>query len=139
MRIIMLLNLTMQPIEFIEKHLPDKRKALLQSLRKHNWHVVGIDEANAVWALESKWLIESMREEKGFKLLLWFYKYDGNCDGMDRVVATTLVTSEPSPYSGQPSIEFDLKHFDNQLQSFMSSLNMLRFESRAQGERLPDH
>ncbi len=128
----------MQPIETIERNLPDKRKSLLRLLRTHNWHVVEFDDAEADWALDSKWLIESTHEEKGYRLWLWFYKYDGKYDGMHRVVATTLDSPEPSPYCGQPSIEFDLKHFDDQLQSFLSSLNTLRFESRADKTRMVD-
>lgn len=131
----MLLNPTMQPIESIESDLPDKRKSLLRSLRSHDWQVVGVDDSDASWGCDSKWLIEATHEQKGFRVWLWFYKYAGKFDGLDRVVAITGCSPEQSSYSGQPSIEFALKHFDNRLQTFMNSLNLLRFESHVDETR----
>jgi len=87
-RVILSVMFSMKHIEHIEKQLPDKRKALLHSLREHNWNVVGIDDENSDWALDEKWLIESTREHKGAGLTLWMFKHDGIHDGMDRVVAT---------------------------------------------------
>ncbi len=117
---------SMKRIEHIEKQLPDKRKALLHSLREHNWKVVGIDDADSDWALDEKWLIESTRENKGVGLTLWMFKYDGIHDGMDRVVATARDAPEPIAYGGTPSIEFDARKFERQLDVFVTSLHEYR-------------
>ena len=77
----------MKQIEQIEKHLPEKRKALLRCLRENDWRVIGVDDADSDWALEEKWLIESTRENRGAAVTLWFFKHDGRYDGFDRVVA----------------------------------------------------
>ena len=116
----------MNRIEHIEKQLSDKRKALLHSLREHNWKVVEIDDADSDWALDEKWLIESMRENKGAELTLWMFQSDGIHDGMDRVVATISDAREPNPYGGTPSIEFDTRKFERQLDVFMTSLHNYR-------------
>ncbi len=116
----------MKHIGQIEKHLPGKRKALLQCLRANNWRVVGIDDTESDWALDEKWLIESTRENKGAALTLWMFKYDGLYDGMDRVVATLRDASLPSAYGGSPSIEFDSRQFEQQLDVFMASLHEYR-------------
>jgi len=57
-------------IEEIEKQLPVKRKTLLTRLRENNWKVVNVDGDYSDWALDEKWLIESVRENKGFRLIL---------------------------------------------------------------------
>ena len=111
-----------------EKHLPDKRKALLHSLREQNWKVVGVDDADSDWAYEEKWLIESIRQNKGAQLVLWFFKYDGIHDGLDRVVATLPDASQPSAYGSTPAIEFDTRKFEKQLGEFMSSLHEYRID-----------
>lgn len=116
----------MNCIEHIEKQLPEKRKALLHSLREHNWKVVGIDDADPDWALDQKWLIESTRENKGAGLTLWMFKSDGIHDGMDRVLATVRDAPEPNAYGGTPSIEFDAGKFESQLDVFMTSLHKYR-------------
>jgi hypothetical protein len=116
----------MKRIEHIEKHLPNKRKALLHCLRAHNWHVVGFEDAESDWALDEKWLIESARENKATSLILWMFKYDGVHDGIDRVVATPRDASQPSAYGGTPSIEFDTRRFETQLEAFMASLHEYR-------------
>lgn len=102
----------MKRIEDIEKHLPQKRRALLHCLREHNWEVVGVDDEDSDWALDEKWQIESTRESKGAAVALWFFKHDGNYDGLDRVVATPRDSEEPNAYSGEPAIEFDLRMFE---------------------------
>ena len=117
---------SMKRIEHIEKHLPDKRKALLHSLREHNWKVVGIDDSDSGCALDEKWLIESTRENKGAALSLWMFKYDGVHDGMDRVVAIPRDVPEPNAYGGTPSIEFDARRFEKQVEAFMVSLHEYR-------------
>lgn len=116
----------MKHIESIEKHLPDGRKALLHCLRAHNWEVVGIDDTESDWALDEKWLIESTRENKGAALTLWMFKYDGLHDGLDRVVATPRDAPQPSAYGATPSIEFDSRRFEKQLEAFMASLHEYR-------------
>jgi len=116
----------MKHIEQIEKHLPEKRKALLLCLRANNWKVVGIDDTESDWALDEKWLIESTRENKGAALTLWMFKFDGLHDGMDRVVATPRDASQPSAYGGTPSIEFDSRRFERQLEAFMALLHEYR-------------
>ena len=116
----------MKHIDQIEKHLPDKRKALLHSLREHNWKVVGVDDAESDWALDEKWLIESKRENKGVGLTLWMFRFDGIHDGMNRVVETPRDVAEPSAYSGTPAIEFDARKFDRQLDCFMDALHEYR-------------
>jgi hypothetical protein len=118
----------MKRIEHIEKHLPEKRKALLHCLRAHNWRVVGIDDTESDWALDEQWLIESTRENKGAALTLWMFKYDGVHDGMDRVVATPRDASQPNAYGGTLSIEFDTRRFEKQLEAFMTSLHEYRIK-----------
>ena len=113
-------------IEEIEKQLPVKRKTLLIRLRENHWKVVNVDSDYSDWALDDKWLIESVRENKGFRLILWFFKYDGKHDGMDRVVATLVKSGQPDAYGGQPSIEFDGRKFERQLKIFMEALHSLR-------------
>src|SRR5690349_4099718 len=102
----------MKQIEQIEKHLPEKRKALLHCLRANNWKVVGIDDTESDWALDEEWLIESTRENKRAALILLMFKYEGLHDGMDRVVATPRNASQPSAYGSSPSIEFDSGRFE---------------------------
>ncbi len=109
-----------------EKHLPQKRKALLHRLRENNWMLVGIDDSDSDWALDEKWLIESTCESKGLALTLWMFKHDGLHDGMDRVVATPCGASEPNPYGGTPAIEFDSGRFEKQLDCFMDALHEYR-------------
>ena len=116
----------MKNIEQIEKHLPEKRKALLHCLRANNWKVVAIDDAESDWAFDEKWLIESTRENKGAALTLWMFKHDGLHDGMDRVVATPRDASQPCAYGGTPSIEFDSRRVEKQLDVFMASLHEYR-------------
>ncbi|MEZ6142222.1 MAG: hypothetical protein R3B84_16815 [Zavarzinella sp.] len=116
----------MKHVEQIEKHLPEKRKALLHCLRANNWRVVGVDDRESDWALGEKWLIESTSENKGAALALWMFKYDGIHDGMDRVVATHRDASPPSAYGGTPTIEFDSRRFEKQLEAFMASLHQFR-------------
>ena len=116
----------MKPIEHVENHLSDKRKALLHSLRTHHWEVVGVDDADADWALDEKWLIESNRENRGVAMALWLFQYDGVHDGVDRVVATTGHDTPPDPYGGTPAIEFDTKRFDDQLDAFLAALHEYR-------------
>ncbi|MDA7493006.1 hypothetical protein N8510_02805 [bacterium] len=117
---------SMKRIEHIEKQLPDKRKALLRSLREHNWKVVEIDDANSDWALDQKWLIESTRENKGGALTLWMFKYDGIHDSMDTVVATARDARAPNAFGGTPSIAFNARKFEGQLDVFMTALHMHR-------------
>jgi hypothetical protein len=121
---------SMKPIDEIGKHLPQKRKALLHCLRKHNWEVTGVDDSQADWALDVKWMIESTRESKGAKLTLWFFKYDGVHDGMNRVVATPRDASQPRAYGGEPSLDFDARGFEAQLQTLMTSLHTYRINGR---------
>lgn len=128
----------MKHIEQIEKHLPEKRKALLRCLRTNNWEVVGIDDTESDWALDEKWLIESTRENKGATLTLWMFKYDGLYDGMDRVVATPRDASQPNAYGGAPSIEFDSRRFEKQLEAFMASLHLYRIGSKLIPDRDKD-
>lgn len=116
----------MKPIEQIEKHLPEKRKALLHCLRANNWKVIGIDDTESDWVLDEKWLIESTRENKGAALTLWMFRYDGLHDGMNRVVATAPDASQPSAYGGTLAIEFDSRRFEKQLEAFMASLHEYR-------------
>ncbi len=116
----------MKQIEQIEKHLPAKQKALLYSLRAHNWKVTGIDEGTQDWALEEKWVIESTAENIGFQIALWIFKYNGVHDGLDRVVATTINSPEPDPYGGKITLEFDGRKFESPLKTFMESLHQLR-------------
>ena len=114
----------MHGIEQIEKHLPDKRKMLLRSLRTHNWDVVSVDDDNVDdWALDQRWLIESTRENKGVRLTLWFFKYDGLEDGLDRVVPSIDHSANPGAYVGEPSIEFGLRKFEKQLHQFIDELH----------------
>lgn len=116
----------MKRIEQIEKHLTEKRKALLHCLRANNWKVVGVDDTDSDWVLDEKWLIESTRENKGAALTLWMFKYDGLHDGTDRVVATPRQASEPNSYGGTPAIDFDTRKFERQLDSFMVALHEFR-------------
>jgi hypothetical protein len=116
----------MKHIEQIERHLPEKRRALLHCLRANNWKVVGVDDTESDWALNEKWLIESTRECKGAVLTLWMFKHDGLHDGIDRVVATPRDALRPSAYGGSPSIEFDSRRFETQLEAFMASLHGYR-------------
>jgi hypothetical protein len=115
---------------FDEKHLPQNRKALLHCLRTHGWEVTGVDESEAEWALDVKWMIESTRENKGATLTLWLFKYDGAEDGMNRVVATPPDASQPNAYSGEPSVDFNARRFQVQLQLFMTSLHAYRISGR---------
>jgi len=119
----------MKPLDD-EKHFPAKRKALLHRLREHNWDVIGVDDSEADWALDVKWVIESSRENKGSTLTLWFFKYDGLHDGMNRVVVTRPDDSQPNAYGGEPSLDFDSKRFEMQLQALMTSLNTYRISGR---------
>jgi hypothetical protein len=116
----------MKHIEQIEERLPAKRKALLHCLRTNDWDVVAIDDTESDWAIDEKWLIESTRGNKTATLTLWMFKYDGLHDGMDRVVATSRLASRPSAYGGAPSIEFDSRRFEKQLEEFMASLHQYR-------------
>ena len=125
----------MRQIEQIEKHLPEKRKALLHCLREHDWIVAGIDDEDSDWALDEKWLIESTRENKGAALTLWMFKYDGLHDGLDRVVATPRDRPEPDAYGGTPAIEFDARKFEIQLEPFMTSLNEFRINGSLEKPR----
>src|SRR5262249_39623132 len=118
----------MKRIEQLEKPLPDKRKALLHRLRAHDWEVIAVDDEDSDRALDEKWLIESTRENKGAALALWFFKYDGLYDGMDRVVAAPPEAPQPSAYGGTPSIEFDLRGFEKRLDAFMASLHCYRIQ-----------
>ena len=120
----------MKPIGEIENHLQPKRKALLRCLREHNWEVTGVDDSRSDWAFDVKWMIESTRESKGAKLTLWFFKYDGVHDGMNRVVVTPRDALEPNAYAGEPSIDFDRRGFEVQLQKLMTSLQAYRFNGR---------
>jgi hypothetical protein len=117
---------SMKRIDQIEKHLPDKCKALLHCLRAHDWQVVGVDDEESDWALAERWLIESTRENRGAALSLWFFRYDGLHDGMDRVVAAPCEAQQPSAYGGTPSIEFDRRGFEKRLEVFMASLHWYR-------------
>jgi hypothetical protein len=117
---------SMKRIDQIEKHLPEKRKALLHCLRAHHWEVVGVDDEESDWALDERWLIESTRENRGAALSLWFFRYDGLHDGMDRVVAVLRDAPQPSAYGGTPSIEFDRGGFEKRLEAFMVSLHRYR-------------
>jgi hypothetical protein len=119
----------MHQIENNEKHMPAKRKSLLIKLREHNWKVLGVDDKDSDWALDEKWLIESTKENQGFTLELWLFKYDGKHDGMDRVVAKTVDSPDPGPYSGTPSIELDGRKFEKQLKLFMESLHKFRINA----------
>ncbi len=119
----------MKHIEQIEKHLPEKRKALLRYLTTDSWEVVGIDDTESDWALDEKWLIRSTRENKGVALTLWMFKYAGLHDGMDRVVATPRDALQPSAYTAALSIEFDSGRFEIQLEAFMAALNQYRIGS----------
>lgn len=122
----LLVMFSMKRIEHIEKHLPEKRRALLHCLRAHNWNAVEIDDTESDWALDEKWLIESTRENKGAALTLWMFKYDGLYDGMDRVVATPRDSPQPNAYGGAPAIEFDGPRFEKQLDAFIASLHEYR-------------
>ena len=112
-----------------EKHLAQNRKALLHSLRTHGWEVTGVEDSEADWALDVKWIVESTRENKGATLTLWFFKYDGADDGMNRVVATLPDASQPNAYTGEPSVNFNMRRFQVQLQPFMNSLHAYRINS----------
>ena len=117
----------MKKIETIEKYLPPKRKDLLYALRENNWEVIEIKDAHSDWAYDQQWIIKSTRENKGFTLLLWFFKYDGRYDGMNRVAATPFNASQPNAYVGdEPSIEFDGRKFEPQLASFIKLIHEIR-------------
>ena len=121
-------KVALKQIEDIEKHLPSKRKALLYSLRENNWEVVRIDDEGSDWGYDQKWVIESTRENKGFIMELWFFKYDGLYDGMDRVVATPYNAEQPHIYSDgtELSIEFDGRKFEKQLSTFIDLIHQTR-------------
>ena len=125
----------MTPIEQVENRLPEKRKALLHHLRANDWNVVSVDDTESDWALNEKWLIESSRENKGATLTLWFFKYDGVHDGIDRVVATSFEASKPNAYGGTPSIEFDARQFERQLDCFIEALHDFRTNSKNEDKR----
>jgi hypothetical protein len=120
----------MQSINELEKHLPPKRKALLHALREHGWEVIGVDTSGLDWALDMKWSIQSIRENKGATLILWFFKYDGIHDGMNRVAATTQDAEEPSACSGEPSLDFDGRRFEVQLRTLLTALHTYRVSDR---------
>ena len=116
----------MRKIEIIEKHLPSKRKELLYYLRENNWKVVEINDEYSDWAYDEKWIVESTRENYGFLIQLWFFKYNGIYDGMDRVVATKIDSTQPHAYCGTPSVEFDGRKFEAQLFYFLQQIHDLR-------------
>lgn len=116
----------MKKIEHIEKHLPQKRKTLLYCLRENYWDVVDVVNEGSSWAFEEKWLVGSTRENKGVSLALWFFRHDGESDGMNRVVATLENSPEPHCYGGDVSIEFDSRKFETQLEIFLSNLHRFR-------------
>jgi hypothetical protein len=113
-------------IEGIEKYLDGNRKLLLYSLREKDWEIEGIEDDISDWALDQKWLIVSGKQNRGFSILLMLYKYDGEYDGMNRVVATTDMNAEIDPYGGDPSLEFDKPKFSNNLESFLWNLHEMR-------------
>jgi hypothetical protein len=119
---------------FDEKHVPQNRKALLHSLRTHGWEVTGVDDSEGDWALDLKWMTKSTRENKGATLALWFFKYDGQEDGMNRVVATPPDASQPDSYNGQPSVDFNAKRSQVQLVAFITSLHAYRISGTLDSE-----
>lgn len=117
----------LKSIEDIEKQLPAKRKAFLLALRSNDWKVVAISCEEADWAFDEKWIIESTRQRKGFSLQLWFFKYNGEFDGMDRVVVTSAKAEQPNSYGAtEPSVEFDGLKFEQQLTAFINAIHNLR-------------
>lgn len=116
----------MKKIEHIEKQLPPKRKELLYAIRENNWEVIEINDEYSDWAYDEKWIVQSTRENFGFLIQLWFFKYNGIYDGMDRVVATNIDSEEPNAYCGVPAIEFDGKKFELQLSYFLNQIHNLR-------------
>ena len=119
----------LERIEDIEKHLPPKRKVILHCLRANDWNVFEVSDEGTDWALDQKWLIESTRQNKGATLVLWWFEYNGEYDGMDRVVATLPDASVPSPYAGGDdlvSLDLDSGRFQQTLKLFMTSLHELR-------------
>lgn len=119
----------MKTIEEIEKGLPTSYKTVLYGLRENNWDVISIDDDNSDWALDHKWIIQSTRENKGFILVLYFFKYEGLYDETDCVIATQENEAEPSPYYGDISIDFDRKHFQKQFDQFLISIHKLRIST----------
>ena len=113
----------MKPIEQIEKHLPQNRKALLHCLRTSNWQVLGVDDSLADWSLDETWLIESTRENKGMRLQLWMYHHDGLHDAVDEVVATT---EEESPGPNSPVLDFLQRGTDRHMSDFVARLHHFR-------------
>lgn len=124
----------MKNIEHIERQLPSKHKELLYSLRENNWNVIEVNDeysdCSCHWAYEHKWVVASTRENFGFLIQLWFFKYNGIFDGFDCVVATTLDITDPDPYCGSPRIEFEGKKFELQLRYFLNQIHNLRIHKQ---------
>ncbi len=118
----------MKKIENIETHLSTKRRTLFLELCENNWKVVEINADNSDWCYDEKWIVESTRESKGFKIQLWFFKYEGLYDGVDRVECTKIDSEKPNPYGGDAdfSIWFDGRNFEKQLKLFLENIHKLR-------------
>ncbi|MBS9768268.1 MAG: hypothetical protein KGV44_12140 [Flavobacteriaceae bacterium] len=118
----------MKEIEEIEKHLPSKQKSLLFKLRENNWKVVEINDDYSDWCYEKKWIIESVCENKGFQIQLWFFNHGGLYDSVDRVECTKIDTEQPNYYGGNEdfTIWFNGRKFEQQLKLFVENIHILR-------------
>ncbi|KZN54473.1 hypothetical protein N474_01780 [Pseudoalteromonas luteoviolacea CPMOR-2] len=113
----------------IEKQLSTNATRMLYALRDANWEVLVVDQDFSDWDLCQKWEIASARENKGFVLVLWFFKYEGKFDGMDRVIVSGIGDKKPSAYETSTVLDLDGNQFDKLLDTFMDALHSLRIAS----------
>ena len=107
--------------------MTQKASFLRQKLSTHDWKILSTADGSEHADVESIWIIESMKENRGFRLCLWFQKYNPDAmDGYDCVTATAANDSPPDPYSSLPKIDFLARKVEKQLEPFVESIHHLR-------------